>query len=211
MKQQVIILGAGGHARSVLDMALYVDEYEIIGCLSPFPGEVLGVPVIGSDDNLPDFYSKGVRCVFVAVGDNRLRHKLFDHAVSLGFEPVNIISPHAIISSRAVLGKGICVMPGAVINVNSVIEDNAIINTRCSIDHDCRIGKSAHIAPGVSLSGTVNVGQGVQIGTGASVIEQITIGDWAFIGGGAAVVRDIPPGVIAYGIPARPMRSNKSK
>jgi UDP-perosamine 4-acetyltransferase len=204
--EKLIIIGAGGHARSVMDIALENGDYEIAGCIDPTPGEVLGKPVIGNDADLETFFSQGMRYIFVAIGNNALRHRLFEKALSIGFEPVNIISRHTTISRRAHLGKGICIMAGAVINVNTVIGDNCIINTRCSIDHDCQIGKSSHIAPGVTLSGTVKSGEGVHIGTGASVIDGITIGDWSYIGGGAVVVDDIPPEVMAYGVPARVIR-----
>jgi len=207
---KLIIIGAGGHARSVVDIALQNADYEIVGCIDPAPGEVLGKPVIGSDNDLEAFFTRGIRLIFVAIGSNSLRHKLFNHALSVGFEPVNVISRYAAISPHAHLGKGICIMAGAVINVNTVIDDNSIINTRCSIDHDCHIGKSSHIAPGVTLSGTVKSGEGVHIGTGASVIDGITIGDWAYVGGGAVVVKDIPSGVMAYGVPARVIRESLS-
>ena len=205
--KRLIIIGAGGHARSVVDIALQNSDYEIVGCIDPAPGDVLGVPVIGGDTELEALFAAGVKCVFVALGDNHRRHSLFDRAVSMGFEPVNIISQQAIISPRAQLGKGVCVMAGATVNVNTVIGDNCIINTSCSIDHDCEIGKSSHVAPGVALSGTVRVGIGVHLGTGATVIDRISIGDWSYIGAGATVVHDIPPDVMAYGVPARVIRT----
>ena len=204
--KKFIMIGAGGHARSVADIVLQNGEYECVGCIDPMPGDVLGIQVIGNDNDLESFFAEGIRYIFIAIGENHLRHKLFGQAVSMGFEPINVISRDAVISPRALLGKGICVMAGAVINVNTVIGDNCIINTRCSIDHDCHIGKSSHIAPGASLSGTVSTGDGVHIGTGASVIDGISIGDWAYIGSGAAVVKHIPPGVMAYGVPARVIR-----
>lgn len=207
---KLIIVGAGGHARSVMDIALQDADYEIVGCVDPLPGDVLGKPVVGNDTDLTTFFARGIRHIFIAIGNNSLRHSLFNQAISIGFEPVNIISRHAVISPRAHLGKGICIMAGAVVNVNTTIGDNSIINTRCSIDHDCEIGKSSHIAPGVTLSGRVKSGEGVHIGTGASVIDGITLGDWAYIGGGALVVKDIPPRVLAYGVPARVIRESLS-
>jgi len=198
---KLIFIGAGGHARSVMDIALQNGNFDI-----PSPGEVLGMPVIGSDNDLEKLFANGIRYIFVAIGDNQLRHKIFNRILEIGFEPVNIISQHSVISPRAHLGKGICVLAGVIINVNTVIDDNCIINTACSIDHDCYIGKSSHIAPGVAMSGTVKIGEGVHIGTGASVIDRISIGDWSYIGGGAAVVKDIPSRVMAYGVPARIIR-----
>lgn len=204
--KKLAVVGAGGHARSVLDIALQNADYEVVGCIDPVPGEVLGIPVIGTDGDLESLRSRGVPCLFIALGDNRRRHILFDRAVSLGFELANIISRDAVISPRAKLGAGICVMAGAILNVNTVINDNCIINTSCSIDHDCIIGKSSHIAPGVALSGTVHVGEGVHIGTGAAVIDRMSIGSWSYVGAGAVVVHDLPASVMAYGVPAKVIR-----
>lgn len=203
---KLIIVGAGGHARSVIDLALQNNNYELVGCLDSKAGDVLGIPVIGSDLDLANTFASGVKNIFIAIGDNHIRHDLFNLAESIGFEPVNIISNQAVISPRAKLGKGICVMAGAVINVNAEIGDNCIVNTHSSIDHDCQVGKSSHVAPGVALSGNVRMGEGAHIGTGAAVIDNITIGEWAYIGAGATVVRDIPAGKMAYGVPARVIR-----
>jgi UDP-perosamine 4-acetyltransferase len=205
--EKLILLGAGGHARSVMDLLLQNDEYDVVGCLDPAPGAVLGIPVIGNDDQLDILFSKGIKKAFIAIGNNRLREKLFGRAQFIGFEIINIISRSATISPRASLGSGICVMAGAVLNVNTRIGDNCIINTRCSIDHDCTIGRSVHIAPGVTLSGSVKVGDGAHIGTGTAVIDGITIGEWAYVGGGAAVVKDIPAYTLAYGVPAKAVRN----
>jgi acetyltransferase-like isoleucine patch superfamily enzyme len=79
-----------------------------------------------------------------------------------------------------------------------------VLNTACSVDHECRIGDFAQIAPGARIGGNTRVGEGAFIGIGASVIQGRYIGEWSTIGAGAAVVRDIPGGVIAYGVPARP-------
>ncbi len=206
MKKKTVVIGGGGHARSVMDMALSSPGLEIVGCLDPHAKEVLDVPVIGRDEDLDQLYAAGVRHAFVALGDNALRRKLYRVLKEKGFELVNIISENAVVSPRAELGQGICVMVGAVVNVNTVIGDNCIINTNCNIDHDCNIGAHCHIAPGVAMSGMVEVGAGTHIGTGAAVIDGITIGEWSYIGAGAAVVKDIPPRVLAYGVPARVIR-----
>lgn len=210
--RELIICGAGGHARSVIDIIMRTDAYRIVGCIDPhYPGTqhvplLDEIKVIGRDDDLIKFYKSGITNIFIALGDNKLRKNMFEYSLSIGFSVVNIISQHAIISPRAVLGMGVCVMPGAVINVNTVIGDNCIINTRCSLDHDCKVGNHSHIAPGVTISGSVSIEEGVHIGTGSSVIDNIHIGSWAYIGGGAAVVNDINAGVLAYGVPAKEIK-----
>lgn len=206
--KKIIIVGAGGHAKSVIDIVLQTGEYQIEGCIAPNGGDVLGIPVIGDDSDLPVLRKKGIKNIIIAIGSNLIRHTLYRDALNSGFELVNIISQNSVVSPRARLGTGICIMAGAVVNVNVMISDNTIINTGCLIDHDCKIGVSSHIAPGVAISGSVVVGEGVHIGTGASVIDGITIGDWSYIGGGAVVVKDIPSNVVSYGVPARVARKN---
>lgn len=212
MKEKILIVGAGGHARSVMDLVLENDEYEIIGCLDPiYPKRITveymeEVAIIGTDEDFQHFYDCGIRKVFIAIGANKLRDNIFDRVVEIGFEPVNIISKNARISERAKLGRGICVMAGAVVNVNCRIEDNCIVNSNCTIDHDCKIEKSVHIAPGATLSGAVLIGAGAQVGTGSSIIEGIAIGEWCFIGCGSTVVKDTESKTLAYGVPARKIK-----
>lgn len=212
MKNSLLVIGAGGHARSVLDIALQNKDYESIACIDSSYPEVLHVdgleeiPIIGTDADMKSLHNQGYRYFFVGIGDNKLRHKLFYKFLAMGFEPVNIISQHAIISPRAKLGKGICVMAGAVINVNTIIEDNCIINTNSTIDHDCYIEKSCHITPGVTMSGTVRVGEGTWVGVGASVIDNVTIGEWSYIGAGSAVVKNLESHTMFYGVPARKIK-----
>ena len=212
MKSKFLVIGAGGHARSVLDIVLQNGEYSEIACLDsswPYRRHIEGleaVPIIGTDSDLESLFIKGYKYIFVALGNNKIRHRLFLQAVSIGYKPVNIISQHSFISPRVSLGKGICVMAGAVVNVNSIIENNCIINTRCSIDHDCHISESCHIAPGVTLSGNVHVGEGAWIGTGTSVIDNIVVGKWSYIGSGAAVVDNTEPDMLYYGVPAKKIK-----
>lgn len=214
MKEPVVILGAGGHARSVIDVLKSQGIYEIAGCVADVPDEVTHVPglneisILGNDNILPKLREQGFSNIFVAIGSNKLRAKLYNRVCEMGFCPINAISPYAYISPAVKLGRGVCVMPGAVLAVNSAVGDNTIINTRCSVDHDCHIGNHVHLAPGTTLSGTVQVGEGTQIGTGASVIDGMSIGSWSMVGAGSVVVREIPSSVVAYGVPAHVIREN---
>ena len=141
----------------IIDILEQRDELRIAGCTSAMRGteEVLGYPVLGTDDCLPGLFSSGVRSAIVAIGDNRLRLDKLCRLRDTGFELVSAISPDAIVSPRATLGRGVSVMPGAVINVAAGLEDGVIANTGATIDHDCAIGECAHIAPGVNLAGCV--------------------------------------------------------
>ncbi len=93
--EKLVVLGTGGHARSVMDILLQNNDFDIIGCVGPESCEVLGQPVIGNDNDLESIFSKGIKNIFVAIGDNRLRNALFQKVVSIGFKPINVISRHA--------------------------------------------------------------------------------------------------------------------
>lgn len=212
MTKKIVVLGDAGHAKSVIDILLEDEMNDIAGCVgaSRNPGECLegleSVKVLGTDSILPELFQSGVEYAFVAVGDNRVRRKLFNKILELGFTPISAISKKAIISEYATIGEGTCVMPGAVINVNAKIGKGCIINTNSSIDHDCMIGDFVHIAPGVAVSGYTSIEEGTFIGTNSSVIDKIHIGRWTQVGAGAAVVNDLPSNILAYGVPAKEIR-----
>lgn len=202
--RKVVVIGAGGHAKVVIDILKSDPTVCLAGCTTKAPGsEVSGIPILGDDSVLPRLYKEGVQHAFVAIGDNWLREKLCRQTTEAGFELVNAISPRAFIAESATLGSGIAVMAGAVIHAEAHIGDYAVINTNASVDHECRIGTACHIAPGSTLSGNVTVGTGTLLGTGTKVIDGIRIGEWSVVGAGATVVRDIPDDCTAVGVPAR--------
>ncbi len=192
---RIVVIGGGGHAKVVIDSLQMAAVHEIVGILDETGplGEVLGVPVLGSDNLLSEMRSNhGVIGFVPAVGDNILRRRLFDAAVSAGLEPVNAIHPTAVISRYATLGRGVALMAGVVLNADCQIGDNVIVNTGATVDHDVRVESDVHIAPGCHISGYVSIGRGTLIGTGSSVKDRVHIGERATIGAGAAVYRDVP-------------------
>lgn len=204
MRKKVIIIGAGGHAKVIIEILKADVEYELIGC-TDVKGKgdpVLGLQILGDDSILPDLYRKGITFAFVAIGDNQLRQKIARNAKEIGFELINAISFSSYIAGSSILGEGIAIMPGASLTAEVVIHDYAIINTGSSIDHESIIGESAHIAPGCNLSGKVVVGEGTFLGTGTSVIDGISIGSWSIVGAGSVVVKDFPDRCIGFGVPA---------
>lgn len=201
--KDLIIAGAGAHCKVVLDIILDSGEFRPIGLLDSAGGEVLGVPVIGTDDKLEELHREGIRFAFAAVGNNRIREGLISRMENLGFTMISLVSRFAVISRFAEIDAGTVVMPGAVVNAGARVGRGCILNTNCSVDHDCRIGDFTHIAPGCAISGSTSIGSGSFIGTGARVIDRITIGRNVMLGAGAVAVRDLPDNCTAVGIPAK--------
>lgn len=204
IKESVIVLGAGGHAKVVIEILRAVG-YQVSYCVggADSPDECMGVPVLHGDEHLHALRHSGYSLLFPAIGSNERRERAAAHAVNLGYQLVNAISPHAIISPSIVLGKGIAIMSGAVINAQSTIEDLAIINTGATVDHDCHIGFCAHVAPQCALAGNVTIGPQAFVGIGTSIIPNKTIGNQSIIGAGSVVISDIPSSLTALGNPAK--------
>lgn len=206
---QVIGLGAGGHAKVVIEILRLIGGYELVGLLDPreelWNTDVIGVTILGNDDFLPELYNQGIRHAFIglaSVADTRPRRQLYEKARQQGFQIVNAIHPQAIISSSVEIGYGPTIMAGAVINAAARLGDNVIVNTGAIIEHDCVIGDHVHIASGARLAGSVHVGEGTHIGLGTSIRQCIHIGRNAIVGAGAVVVDDVPDNVMVMGVPA---------
>jgi len=203
-RPKLVIIGGGGHAKVVIDVFQSAAIYEIVGFTAHTEHEysLCGVPFLGNDSILPELLNNGVQYFFVAMGDNQLRKRLFLKFVEMGYNPVNAISPMAYISPHAKLGNGVVAMAGVIVNSCAVIGDNVILNTRSGIDHDCVIKSHSHIAPGVSLAGSVHVGEGAFVGVGSSVIPEVNIGEWSVVGAGSVVISDVRSNVTVVGVPA---------
>jgi len=213
MKTKVIGLGAGGHAKVLMDILLQDEQYEIAGLLDPDPAlhgqEVVGVKVLGGDDRLPELYENGVDHFVLGVGSvgrGTLRRNLYELALELGLKPIAVIHPTAIVSKHSRLGDGLTVLAGAVINTEARLGDNVLINTRAVVEHDCEIGNHVHVASGAVLAGGVHIGEDALVGAGAVVRQGIAVGPKAIVGAGAVVVKDVEKGAVLAGNPARPLQ-----
>jgi sugar O-acyltransferase (sialic acid O-acetyltransferase NeuD family) len=204
-------MGGGGHAKVLADTIEEASKLEIVGFVTINEHETLyRYPRLGNDDSLPSVFASGVRSAVLAIGDNRGRKRSMDVLRRCGFKIVNVISPAAVVSKYATLGEGIAVLPGAIVNCDSRLGDGVVVNTNASIDHDSIVGPFAHIGPGVSVAGCVRIEEGVLLGAGSTVIPGIAIGSWTIIGAGGAVVSDLPPNVVAVGVPALFSKTNRT-
>ncbi len=209
MSKKVIIVGAGGHGRVVLDILRAEGIYSPIGFLDSNPylhnKYVDGVRVLGDLGYLKSLSSKEKDeiGVIIAIGDNGTRRRFAEEVNKLDLELINAIHPSANIASNAIIGRNVVIAAGAHICAHCQIGNSAILNTGCIVDHESIIGNAAHICPGAKLAGRVIVEGGAFVGIGATVIQNIRIGTDAVVGAGAVVIKDVPPACTVVGVPAR--------
>ena len=198
MNRKVVIIGAGNHAKVVIDIVLLCGDV-VVGILDDNADKglnVLGFPVIGNTQDAMRFND----CEFViAIGANAVRRRI---AETLDVHWYTAVHPSAVISSFAEIGEGCMICAGAVVNPCAKIGRHCIINTSSVIEHDNDIGDYVHLSPNAALGGTVRIGPETHIGIGASVKNGISICGGCVIGAGAAVVKNITEKGVYIGIPA---------
>lgn len=210
-RERVLILGAGGHGRVVLDILLHTGRYEVVGFLdnnSAIHGRrVDGVPVHGAVADLERIFAESqAHGVVIAIGDNGVRRGLARDIQQSDIPLLSAIHPSATIASSAQLGRNVVVAAGVVVCANCQIGDSVILNTGCIIDYQSMIGEGSHICPGVRLGGRVKVEQGVFVGIAATIIPRVTLGCESIIGAGSVVLEDVPQLSTVVGVPAHTIR-----
>jgi len=207
--EKIILLGGGGHCKSIIDTIQTSKLYEIIGIidLEQNMGQYInGIEVLDSDENLIKYKKSGVENAFISVGsigNTSVRRKLYNLAKKIEFNIPTIIDYTAIISSDATIGSGTFVGKGTIINTKSIIGSNCIINSGSIIEHDCSVDDFVHIASGATLCGGVQVGKNTHIGANSTVIQYKTIGENVIIGAGSVVTKNIKSNIKAYGNPCK--------
>lgn len=205
--KKIVLVGGGGHCKSVIDTILSSDEFDIVGITDPLSkGSILNINIIGDDSILKKVYSDGVDYAFItlgSIGNPQIRIKLYKMLKKIGFKIPNIIDKTAILASKCTLGEGVFIGKRAVINSDVKIGNNSIVNTGVIVEHDCVIEDFAHIAPGAVLSGGVYIGENSHVGSNSVVIQGIKIGSNTLIGAGTVIVKSIEDNLKVYGNPGR--------
>lgn len=198
---KVMVIGAGGHAKVVVDCLEQENKYQIDNIIDDVPPSYfMGQYKIEKREQNNDYISVNA---IIAIG-NPIHRKNIANQLKSNF--IMTIHPNAIVSKHAKIGEGSQVFATAVINAAAVIGKHCIINTGAIIEHDCILSDYVHIAPNATLGGGVKIGTATHIGIGASVLQNITIGENVTIGAGAVVTKDIPDNCTAVGIPAKPIK-----
>jgi sugar O-acyltransferase (sialic acid O-acetyltransferase NeuD family) len=188
-KPSLILIGAGGHARSCIDVIEQQSNFQVAGLVGlpeQMHNEYLGYPVIGNDSDLPKL-AKTYEYALISVGqiltaEHRMR--LYQQAMQAGFKLPIIISPTAHVSCHATLGAGTIVMHGAIVNAGASVGCNCIINSQALLEHDVSVDNHCHIATGAILNGDVTVGASSFIGSGCVIKQGVQIGKGSLVGMG---------------------------
>ncbi|WP_209121738.1 acetyltransferase [Alkalihalobacillus sp. BA299] len=210
MRNKLIIIGASGHGKVAADIATKMNKWSTIAFLDDNSNikTSLGIEIIGKSADAFKFIND---CdLFVAIGNNSIRKKVYEDLESKGASIATLIHPDSIIGQQVEICSGTVVMPGAIINCCTHIGKGCIINTGVTIDHDNIIEDYVHLSPGVHLAGNVIIGKHSWLGVGSAVINNITINNCSIIGAGAVVINNITSSGTYVGVPAINIHSRRN-
>ena len=212
--KKVVIIGAGGFAREVLDIydAINQDKptYEVLGFIVDqqfgSPGTLINCkPILGDYAWLQKH--AGQVLVTCAVGAPQHRFHLIQHAKKLGCKFINLVHPSVLITRWVTLGEAVIITAGCILTNQIRIGNHVHINLDCTIGHDAILEDFSTLSPGVHISGNVTVRTGCYIGTGANIIEKLDLGEWSIIGAGSTIVRDVVPNTTVVGVPGKVIKT----
>ncbi|CAM4112570.1 acetyltransferase [Paenibacillus alkaliterrae] len=214
MIDPIIVYGAGGHAKAVIDTIEKDGRYRIAGLLDgykPAGTSFYGYEILGDEAWLAanaDRVSSGI----IAIGDNWKRANIADaiRTINPQFHFVTAIHPTASVARGAAIGAGSVLMAGAIINSDTIIGEHNVLYTHASVDHDCNVGRFVTFAPKAATGGNVSIGDYSVVSMGANIIHGQTIGEHSVIGAGSTVLTSIASHVVAYGTPAKVIRNREA-
>ncbi len=214
---RLIIYGTGNEGKIAFDIAQEQNK-EVIGFIDDYNENkmFLNLPILGKGKDLKQHLKKNKAKAIIAIGKHdslesfegsasNLRERVYKE---LSDEEIDtLIHPFSSISKLAKIGPGSIIHTGVTIEPDTVVGRGCIINNGSKLCHDISIGDYTHIAPKVTVTGRVSIGKNVWVGTGTTILDGITIGNNCFIGAGSLVLKDIPDNTLAYGSPAKIVRS----
>jgi sugar O-acyltransferase (sialic acid O-acetyltransferase NeuD family) len=203
-KEKVVVIGAGGHAQSCIDVIEANGQFKIMGLIGSkqeVGKRISGYSVFGTDEDLPKLASE-IKNAVIGVGQidsSDIRRKIFINLREIGFNLPVVISPRAYISKSAQIGSATVVMHHALVNAGVRIGENCIINSKANIEHDSIIESDCHISTGAIVNGDCLIGRGSFLGSGSVVMHGCTIGENSIIGMLTSVRSDISANSIYIG------------
>lgn len=212
---KIIVIGAGGHAKSVIDSIENQGKFEIVGLIDKenMLGYKVGkYSVIGTDSELELFFENGIRYATIAIGylgKSNTRDEIYKKVKKIGFELPIIVDKTAILANNVQIGEGTYIGKNAVVNAGAVVEKMCIINTAAVIEHDCIISQFTHVSVRAVVCGTVHVENHCMLGAGSIVIQGICIGEKTIVGAGAVVLGSCADNLVLVGVPAGEVKNRR--
>ena len=206
-KQQLILIGGGGHCKSCIDVIESEGKYVISGILDTrgkVNTTILGYPVIGTDDDIMALVQKKY-FFLITIGQIKsatIRIKIFQKLKFYNAFIATIVASTAHVSKYAMIGEGSIIMHGSVVNAAAAVGNNCIINTNAHIEHDVVVGDHCHISTNTVVNGDCHIGSEVFIGSNSTLVNNVSIANNVVLGAGSVVLKDIRYKGIYAGNPA---------
>ena len=194
--EKIIVIGSGGHAKSVVDIIESKNQYQIAGFMDNQESDYAykDYRVIGSDADAEKLYHEGIRNAVMGIGflgNSQVRNRVYEYYKSIGFQFPVCVDASAVLANDVILDEGVVVGKRAVINSAAKIGRMAIVNTAATVEHECTVGEFSHVSVGAIICGNVTVGHDTFVGAGTTVIQGKHIGNRALIGAGSVVLKDV--------------------
>ena len=206
IRNNIIIIGAGGHSRVVISLLRQTDEWAIKGIIDIGYNEqtelIMGVPVIGGEEKLSDSVNNCSNA-FIALGNNEQRQLWYDKVKALGFNIPNVISNDAYVDPSAHLGKGNLICTFGFVGPECVVGNNNILNTHSNFEHESVIEDHAHLAPSTTIGGRCCIGTKVFVGSGSIILPKVELPNDTIIGANSLVRNSLKMSGTYVGSPVR--------
>ena len=213
--KNILIYGASGHSKMIVDIILKNKEYNIIGYLDsfkPINKTVYGYDIIGDLDSLPELIAEhSIEGIVIAIGDNYTRQHAYEliSDIVTDIDFVSAVHPSAVLAHDIIIPRGTVIMAGAVLNADCKIGEFCILNTLSSLGHDSTMANFSSLASGVTIGGNVHIGLNSAICLKAAIIQNVSIGDHTVIGAGSLVLKSVGDHKLAYGHPVKTIKNRE--
>jgi sugar O-acyltransferase (sialic acid O-acetyltransferase NeuD family) len=211
----IVLIGGGTQVSYSIDIIEKQNLHTIVGIIDSakeIGTKIYHYSVIGRQEQILTLFEKyAIEGCVITIGDNWSRKKVFTQINDIipNAKWPNIIHPSVIIANNVDFGKGILAMAGVIINSNTYLGDFTNYFTNCNVEHDCYIDDFASISAGVVLGGKVKIGKYSAVALSATIFDRLSIGENTVIGAASLVTRDLPDNVLAYGNPAKIIRTRE--
>lgn len=213
--KNILIYGASGHSKMIVDIILKNKDHNIIGFIDSFKPtniKVYGYDIIGDLDSLLELIDEySIDGILIGIGDNYTRQHAFelisDMAPDIDF--VSAVHPSAVLAHDVIIPRGTVIMAGVVVNADSRVGEFCILNTKSSLGHDSTMANFSSLASGVTTGGNVHIGLNCAICLKATIIQNVSIGDHTVIGAGSLVLKSIGDCKLAYGHPITTIKNRE--